>query len=289
VVGVTQSVHDLDLHEQSRTYEVEIDAPDYEEILRRQKPNVLWRVARALLPALVSFGILFGGWQLIVKIRHLTPVEIVSPTAMVSEVWHNPGIFWSNDWVTLQEAFWGFLIAAVIAGGAAAIVVHSRVMDRAIGPVVAMIQAVPILALGPPLVIWLGHGPATKIIIAALITFSPLYASAVLGFHSIDAGAHEVLRSVNAKRLDVFLRLRLPNSLPYLVSSAKICVPLAIVGAVVGEFVGSYHGLGYMMVQAQDYLNASVVWGSLLVLVLDAVILRGIVSFLGHRLLRWTR
>ena len=260
-----------------------------EELPREPKQHLAYRAAAAVLPALVLFGAIFGSWEAVVRVRHITPVEIVPPSAMVSTVWHMPGLFWSNNWVTLREAFWGFLIAVGVAGLGALLVVHSKILDRAISPLVAMIQAIPILALGPPLVIWLGHGPATKIIIAALITFSPLYASAALGFHSIDADAYELMRSVNAGRRQIFLKLRLPNSLPYLVAATKICVPLAIVGAVVGEFVGSANGLGYQMVQAQAYLNGNVVWSSMLVLVVDAVVLRGVVSIVGQRMLRWSR
>jgi len=282
----------LEIHEPELEGGVSDPAPTeiaYEELRRRNKPHLAVRTLKALVPPIITFGLIFGAWQALVDIRHLSSVEIVAPTAMVVEVWHHPEVFWFNNWVTLQEAFWGFLIAVGVAGFGAALVVLARVMDQAISPLVAMIQAVPILALGPPLVIWLGHGPATKIIIAALITFSPLYASAVLGFSSIGNDAYELMRSVNAGRAEIFVRVRIPNSLPYLVSATKICVPLAIVGAVVGEFVGSYQGLGYLMVQGQAYLNSSIVWGCLLILVVDAVVLRGVVSFLGHRLLRWTR
>lgn len=285
-------VHDIAFDEGTAFAAVTETKPEnaaLDDLPRPPRRNIALRTLSALAPGVITFAIIFGVWQIIVQVRHISAVEVVAPSAMVTEVWHHPELFWSNNWVTLQEAFWGFLIAVGIAGLGAAIVVHFRVMDRSISPVVAMIQAIPILALGPPLVIWFGHGEATKIIIATLITFSPLYASAVLGFSSVGSDALELMRSVNAGKAEIFVRLRLPNSLPYLVSATKICVPLAIVGAVVGEFVGSYHGLGYLMVQAQAYLNASVVWGCLLVLVIDAVLLRGIVSFLGHRLLRWTR
>jgi NitT/TauT family transport system permease protein len=285
-------VHDVAFDEATgfgAVTETKPEAAALDDLPRPPKRNFALRTLSAVAPGVITFAIIFGVWQIIVQVRHISAVEMVSPSAMVTEVWHHPGLFWSNNWVTLQEAFWGFLIAVGVAGLGAAIVVHSRVMDRSISPVVAMLQAIPILAVGPVLVIWLGHVEATKIIIAALITFSPLYASAVLGFSSVGSDALELMRSVNAGKTEIFVRLRIPNSLPYLVSATKICVPLAIVGAVVGEFVGSYHGLGYLMVQAQNYLNAPLVWGCLLVLVIDAVVLRGIVSFLGYRLLRWNR
>lgn len=285
-------VNDVELNEATAYAGVIESKPEVpvDDMPRPPKRRLVLRTLTAVAPGIVTFGLIFGVWQIIVEVRHISAVEAVAPSGMVAEVWNHPGLFWSNNWVTLQEAFWGFLIAAGVAGLGAAVVVHSRVMDRSISPVVAMIQAIPILALGPVLVIWLGTGKeATKIVIAALITFSPLYASAVLGFSSVGSDALELLQSVNAGRAEIFVRLRVPNSLPYLVSATKICVPLAIVGAVVGEFVGSYHGLGYLMVQAQSYLNASLVWGCLLVLVIDAVVLRGLVSFLGHRLVRWNR
>jgi NitT/TauT family transport system permease protein len=254
-----------------------------------QPPTAGWaqRATRSVLPGIVAFAVLFGGWEFGVRVSHISPSELVAPSAIFQELWRAPGFFADNAWVTLQEAFWGFVVAFVVAISAAIVVVHSKVMDRALTPIVVMLQVTPILALAPPLVVWLGFGPQPKIVMAALITFVPLLTNATVGFRAIDPATYEVMRSVDASKTEIFLRLRVPHSLPYLLAATRVCVGLALIGAVVAEFFDSSAGLGWIMANAQQYLEASVVWAAIFVLIFIGVVLVGFVTLVQHRLLHW--
>ncbi|MFZ0059176.1 MAG: ABC transporter permease [Acidimicrobiales bacterium] len=245
------------------------------------------RLTRSIVPGIVAFLVLFGGWELGVRVTHIPATELVAPSSIFRELWRAPGFFASNAWITIQEAFWGFLVAFAVAIAAAVLVVHSKVMDRALTPIVVMLQVTPILALAPPLVVWLGFGPQPKIVMAALITFVPLFTNATVGFRAIDPATFEVMRSVNASKPEIFTRLRVPHSLPYLLAATRVCVGLALIGAVVAEFFDSSAGLGWIMANAQQYQEASVVWAAIFTLIFIGVVLVALVTVVHRRLLRW--
>ncbi|MGA8297809.1 MAG: ABC transporter permease [Acidimicrobiales bacterium] len=249
----------------------------------------LWRGTRVVLPGVVALAIVFGGWQIGVDASHVSPIELVAPSAVFAELWRARGAFTSNAWVTLQEAFWGFLVAFGIAIVAAALMAHSKIMDRALAPLVVLLQVTPVLALAPPLVLWLGFGPQPKIIVAALITFVPLVVNATVGFRAIDPATLEVLRSVNATRTEIFFRLRVPHSVPYVVAAVRVCVGLALIGAVVAEFIGTgaSAGLGFIMLYATQHDLTSELWAAIFTLILLGIVLVGFVQVAGSRLTRW--
>jgi NitT/TauT family transport system permease protein len=252
-------------------------------------PNI-WRATRIVFPGIVALAVVLGGWQIGVDVAHPPPIELVAPSSVFAAIFRNPGSFASNAWVTVREAFWGFLIAFGVAMIAAVAMAHSRIMDRALSPLVVLLQVTPVLALAPPLVLWLGFGPQPKIVVAALITFVPLVVNATVGFRAIDPDTLEVLRSVNATRSEVFFRLRLPHSVPYLIAAVRVCVGLALIGAVVAEFsgTGASAGLGYLMLQATDFDNTAVLWAAIFTLVFVGIVLVGVVQVAGSRLTRWS-
>jgi NitT/TauT family transport system permease protein len=249
--------------------------------------NWLSKFLRAFAPGLVGLIVLFGGWEIAVRSSHISPIEMVAPSAVFKELWREPGLYRHHAWITLQEAFWGFVVAFVVAIAAAILMSHSKVMDRALGPIVVILQVTPIIALGPPLVIWLGFGAAPKILMAALITFVPLVINATVGFRAVDASTLELMQSVNASKTEIFLRLRVPHSLPYLMSALRVCVGLALIGAVVAEFAGSSEGLGYVMIVGQKQLDVYEVWAAIYVLIVMGIVLVGLTELLRKRLLRW--
>ena len=150
-----------------------------------------------------------------------------------------------------------------------------------------MFQVTPILALAPPLAVWLGFGPQPKIVMAALVTFVPFFTNTVVGFRAIDPATYEVMRSVNASKLEIFARLRVPHSLPYLLAATRVCTGLALIGAVVAEFFNSSAGLGNIIAAAQTLQQQNVVWATIFTLILLGVVLVGAVTVVQHRLLRW--
>lgn len=264
---------------------------DVEPTMRRRRKLLpaVWAGTRTVFPGLVALAVVFGGWQIGVDVSHVPQIELVAPSAVFAKLWQARGSYASNAWVTLQEAFWGFLIAFGVAVVAAVLMAHSKIMDRALSPLVVLLQVTPVLALAPPLVLLLGFGPQPRIIVVALITFVPLVVNATVGFRTVDPATLEVLRSVNATRTEIFFRLRVPHSVPYLVAAIRVCVGLALIGAVVAEFIGagSSAGLGYIMLYAYQNLRTTELWAAIFTLIFIGIVLVGLVQLVGSRLTRW--
>ena len=260
-------------------------------IVRELPPTEkLQRAARRFLrvwPALVLFALIFGGWELWVKVKDIPPLYVPAPSVIYAEVAGNLGFFWENTQLTLQEAGLGLLIGSGIAGIAAALMAESSIADRAFLPAFVVVKVIPSVTLVPVLVVALGLGMAPKVVIAALTLFYAVFINAVTGFKSVDEGALEVMRSVDASRREIFLKLRLPNSLPHLFAAAKIGFPLAVLGAMFAEIYNSKAGLGNVITISASRINMATMWGAIAVLALVGVILVGSVGIAEKRVLKW--
>jgi NitT/TauT family transport system permease protein len=252
-----------------------------------QPDRRLRRTAAGVLPPLLAFIVLFGGWEWFVRARGINEIILPAPSAIAIELWENPGRWWSDATVTGGEAILGLAVAFVVAVVLAIAISHSLIMDRALTPVITMVQVTPVIALATPLTIWLGFGLTPKVVMAALITFVPLVINAATGFRAVDPTTHELFRSVAANKVEVFWRLRVPHSLPYLFSALRVCVGLALIGALVAEWFGSTEGLGRTMVQARNSLAYTKLWAAVAVLMLMGIVGVTAVRLVERWLLRW--
>lgn len=240
-----------------------------------------------MLPALAAFIVIFGGWEWFVRSRGISEIILPAPSAILVEVWENPGRWWSDAVITGREALLGLSAAFVVAIVIAVLVSHWALMDRALTPVITMVQVTPVIALATPLTVWLGFGLAPKVVTAGLITFVPLVVNAATGFRAIDPATHELFRSVAATRREVFWKLRLPHSLPYLFSALRVGIGLSLIGALVAEWFGSTEGLGRTMVQARNSLAYTKLWAAVLVLMLMGIAGVTLLRLVERWVLRW--
>jgi NitT/TauT family transport system permease protein len=254
------------------------------------RPRSSWRrignVLVALAPALGILGFL-GVWQLLVVVFDVRTFVLPSPWKIVSELADAPGFYASNARTTLWEAFLGFAIAALVGTVVAAAMAHSRFVDRAVLPVAVLVQVTPIIAYAPAAVLWLGFGLKPILLLTSMVGFVPFVINGVAGMRSVDPSLLELARSVDAGRWEIFVRLRLPSSLPFLFSAARIAVGLALIGAVLGEFFsGTSHGLGFVIKRAQNGLTVQL-WGCVYVLALLGGLATLLVAALERRVLHW--
>lgn len=244
-------------------------------------------LAMFVAPA-VGLVLLFGVWEAYVRIAEVRRITLPTPSSIVVHIFEEPGFYWRNAKVTMVEAGWGFLLAFVVACLLAVAMAHSRFVERAAFPVIIMIQSTPIVVLAPVFLIWFGFGIMPKVLIAALLAWIPFVTNAYTGFRSIDANTYEVTQSVNASRWEVFWRLRVPHSLPYLFSAGRICLGLSLIGAVVGEFfAGSTAGLGNAARVAQSRQLVDQLWGSIFVLAFIGIAATLLLMAVERRVLRW--
>lgn len=258
-----------------------------EPLVPPDRPGRGQRAAAAVVPPILAFAVLFGSWELLVRTRDISDLVLPAPSAIGRAIWDDPGYWWDQALVTGGEALLGLVVALAVALALAILIAHSRVMDRALTPVVTMIQVTPVIALATPLVIWLGFGLAPKVAMAALITFVPFVVNAATGLRAVDPMTEEVLRSVAASRREVFWTLRVPHALPYLFSALRVCVGLALIGALVAEWFGSTEGLGRTMVQARNSLAITELWAAVAVLMVMGIAGTTLVRIVERRVLRW--
>jgi NitT/TauT family transport system permease protein len=253
-----------------------------------RRPSRASRALRTVLPPLVGVGGFLLLWQLLVTVLDIPQFELPAPSAILRHIASDPAFYITNARVTLWEAFLGFLLGLAGALAVATVMAHSRFIEQAVTPLAVLVQVTPLIAYAPALVIWLGFGLKPILVGTALVCFVPFLFNAVVGFRSIDPATHELLRSVDASRREVFLRLRVPHALPYLFSAARIAVGLALIGAVLTEFfAGVTSGLGYAVKQAQAFNLALQLWGSIFVLAFMGATATILIGVLERVALRW--
>ena len=251
-----------------------------------ESPHRLRRLAMAVAP-FTGIAVFFVVWELYVRIADVRPLTLPLPSDVLRHVVENLDFYWENGLVTFQEAFIGFWLAFGAAVVVATAMAHSRFVERATMPVIVLVQSTPVAVLVPVFLLWFGFSPWPKILTAALFAWIPFVANALTGLRSIDPETEELMRSVDAGRWQIYWRLRVPQSLPYLFSAGRICIGLSLVGAVVGEFFNSKEGLGNAARVAQTRLLVEQLWGSVFVLAFIGVAWVLILTAVERRVLRW--
>lgn len=245
------------------------------------------QAGRTIVPPLIAFTILLGTWELAVWAFGIKKLILPAPSAIAAAIAEDWNGWLAAAWVTGQEAFFGFAIALVVSLLLAVAATAAPALERALLPVVTVVQLVPVVALAPALVIGLGFGPAPRILVAALITFAPLTVNTIAGLQAVEPDALEVMRSVNASNREILVKLRLPMALPYIAAATRVCVGLALIGAMVAEWQGSSQGLGYTFTRAQRSLATERMWAAVFVLAIMGVVTLSAIGLLERRLLRW--
>ena len=253
---------------------------------------------RVLLPTGVLVS-LFVVWEVLAQsgalaglfdIREsVSDVIVPAPSDVGTSLWEDRELLAENGWVTLGEVLGGLMVA-VVTGLGFAIAMHlSETLRRAFYPLMVASQTIPIVAIAPVLVLWLGYGIGPKLFVVALICFFPITVSTLDGLRSVDPAAIRMMRTLHASRAGVLRRLELPAAMPQFFSGARVAVAIAAIGAVLGELVGADSGLGYLITQAQGSLLTARVFAAVVVLSAIAITLFGVVSLAQRTLAPWTR
>ena len=199
------------------------------------------------------------------------------------------GTIWPHLGATLAAVLSGFglgVVAGFVAGATISLV---PVVERLVYPYVVALQTVPKIAIAPLFIIWFGYGIASKVVITALVCFFPVLVSVMAGFHSTDRDQLDMMKAFGATRLQILLRLRLPSALVLIFAGLEIAAVMAVIGAVVGEFVGAQQGLGYLITALNFSLDVPGVFAVLIFLSLIGICLHGLVRAAARRYVFWIR
>lgn len=233
-----------------------------EQAHRIARRRAQWR--RRLLPAA---GILtaLALWAGIVWLFDVPVFVAPSPQLVAYTLWTKIDVLLENLLPTAIEALAGFALGNLTAIVIATVFVHKKSLEEAFFPVVVVINTIPVVAKAPILVLLLGNGMEPKIAIAALICFFPTLVNMVRGLESVNPQAMELMRVLSASNREVFFKLRLRNSLPYLFSALKIAASTAVIGAIVGEWIGSTTGIGALIIQSTYNFDSAMLYATVLV------------------------
>jgi NitT/TauT family transport system permease protein len=247
--------------------------------LRRARP---WALLASLAAALLA-------WELVSRLSGLPAFILPAPLEVAVRFWKalTDGSLLVHTAVTLTEVLLGLLsgtAAALVLGYAIA---KSRLFERLVAPYLVATQAIPVVAVAPLLVIWFGPGMFSKVLICALIVFFPVLVNTVVGVRAVPRPLHDLMGALHATPVQTLRYLELPAALPILLGGLRIGATLSVIGAVVGELVGSDRGLGFLINVARGLYDTALVFVAVFTLVAMALALYGIVSFLERKLLIW--
>ena len=244
------------------------------------------RALNIMLPALALIGVLVL-WAAAVKVFEIPDYLLPAPQDVVRRMVRDWHVLARNAAYTLQSVLIGFSAGALVGVPLAFAVVLSRSIERVTMPLLVMSQTIPKVAIAPILVVWLGFGILPKIAIVFLISFFPIVVSTVVGLKNVESDMIDLVRSMGANTLKIMLRVRGPSALPQMFAGFKIAICLSVVGAIVGEFVGSDRGLGYLLLTSTGTLDGTLVWSALFILIAIGMILFAIVSKLERLTIPW--
>jgi NitT/TauT family transport system permease protein len=194
---------------------------------------------------------------------------------------------WSHVGITVTETVGGFAIALLLAVVVGSILGRIEWLERTVRPLIVAFQVIPKVALIPLFVIWFGFGLTSKVIMAAILAFFPMMLNVLLGVRSVDPGHRDVMRSLNASRWQTFRRLELHSTLPYVFAGMEVGIVFALIGAIVGEFLGGNNGLGYLVVVSLNALDAPKLFAVIILLAVLGSVLFVVVNTTKRFVIPW--
>lgn len=226
-------------------------------------------------------------WQAVVVGFNVKPFVAPTPLAVIAATWEYRAILLDNLVPTAIEALSGFALGNLVAVVMATVFIHSQVLRRMYFPAVVIFNTIPIIALSPILILIFGLTVTSKVIIAAIICLFPTLVNMIRGFESVTTSELELMRIMAARRREVFVRLRLPRSLPFLFSALRIASTTSVIGAIVSEWIGAQKGIGVLIIQSTFEYKTELLYASIVSSSLLALAMFGTVALVESLVIRW--
>jgi putative hydroxymethylpyrimidine transport system permease protein len=241
-----------------------------------------------LLRPLITFLGFLAVWWALTRAAALPAFMLPAPADVAQALWQQRDLLFWNALTTLTEILLGLLFGTLFGGLSAIAIVASPVLQRWLMPVLVLSQAIPVFALAPLLVLWLGFGITSKVVMAVLVIFFPVTANFADGLRRTDLGWLDLARTMNASPWAMLRHVRLPAALPAFASGLRVATAVAPIGAIIGEWVGASSGLGFVMINANARVETNVMFAALFILAVMAIVLYVLVDRALRFLLRWS-
>jgi NitT/TauT family transport system permease protein len=246
-----------------------------------------WRALQRAIYPLIGVAIILVAWQAYTRMLGISRIVLPSPSDIILASIERYDLLIRETWPTFLESVYGFGLAVVIGIPLAVCVANSRMLNLTLYPILVATQSVPKVAIAPIILVWFGLGIESKLAIAFLVAFFPIVVDTATGLQSTPPGLLELARSLRASPVQVFAKVQFPAALPFIFSGAKVAVTLAVIGAVIGEFVGSVGGLGNLLLTANSQLDSALAWAALVWLSILGVLLFAAVALAQRLLMPW--
>jgi NitT/TauT family transport system permease protein len=249
----------------------------------RQRPHL------PLVPLVLVVFVL--GWEGMVRAWHVPEFLVPAPSAIGRALVAGltSRLYLDHFGVTLYESLLGFLIAAAAGIACGTVIAQFRVVEQTLYPYLVALQTLPKIAIAPLLIVWLGFGLTSKVVIAALVAFFPVLVNVIVGLKTVDASKLDLMRSLDANRWQTFRYVTFPNALPFVFAGLDIAIVFSVLGAIVGEFVGSQRGLGNLILQFHTSLDMAGMFAVLLLLAALGVGLHLAIQAIQRRVIFWAQ
>jgi NitT/TauT family transport system permease protein len=248
--------------------------------------SLLPSLRRMVLPLLGAIGFLVI-WEVLVRIGGVRPLLLPAPSVIAVELAESPAWFAEQTAYTIGVSLGGFALAAVLGIAFAILIVEWSILDRLLFPLFIALNSVPKVAIAPLFIIWFGTGSEPKVAIAFLIAVFAVVIDTALGLRSVPPDQIDLARALRGSRLRVLVRIKMYCALPHVFAGLKVAMSLALVGAIVGEFVSSQKGLGFVILTAQGSFDTPRVFAAIIILSVVGVGLIGMIDVIERIALPW--
>jgi NitT/TauT family transport system permease protein len=240
---------------------------------------------------LITLALILGIWVFASVGRHVPDYLLPSPAAVLSALYQGyvVGTMWPHLGYTLESTVIGYVIGCGIAIVMGALLAESITFERFVYPYIVAVQSMPKVALAPLIIVWLGFGLLSKVIMVALVCFFPLFVNTLTGIRQTDPELIDLMRAFSGSRVRTFFKVKLPSAAGHIFAGLQISVALGLIGAVVAEFVASTQGLGYLIKAASVTLQVNVMFAALLSLAVIGTVGTNLVHLLGRYVIFWER
>ncbi|WP_328999104.1 ABC transporter permease [Kribbella sp. NBC_00709] len=254
-----------------------------------RRPWLTTSPAAAVVLPIIGLAATIALWWGATAVFSIQSYLLPTPWEVVVKFFDQPGVLLSETGTSLLETIEGFLLAIVIGVPIALLIVRSVVLERLVYPLLLMVNSIPKVAIAPLLVVWMGFGQWPKVVMVLLMCFFPIVISTAQGMKSTPTELVELMRSLNATRAQEFFKLRLKYAMPQIFTGLKVAISLAVIGAVISEFVGATKGLGYVIQQSGASADTTLAFAAIVLLSLMSIVLFYGLVLLEHVLLPWAR
>lgn len=249
---------------------------------KKPRGNARALVSSDVLQTTAFFVVLGIAWEYSVKIFNVKSYLLPALSDIFREMWESKAILWQQTLITLNEVLLGFLFAATLGVAIAAAIHFLPLARRTLYPLVIGLQSIPKIGLAPIIIVWFGYGLTSKVIMAFLFAFFPIVIATLGGMASTPEHLIEHFQALRASPWTTFWKLRVPSALPNFVDGCKVAMPLAVIGAIVGEFVGSNDGLGNLILLATGSSNSTLTFAGLFAVTALSLFLFFVIELLGR-------